>query len=172
MKAVILAGGMGTRISEESHLKPKPMVEIGGKPILWHIMKIFSHHGINEFVLCCGYKGYIIKEYFANYFLHMSDVTFEGDVGHVKEIVGEVFLDDVTLISAAEHKFVDPVVGKDLHDVPQNRLAADLNHRLWFEMGLFGYAGPHSTGKNNRLHLLRATLPEIKRRQNTFGSGS
>ena len=77
MKAVILAGGMGTRISEESHLKPKPMVEIGGKPILWHIMKIFSHHGINEFVLCCGYKGYIIKEYFANYFLHMSDVTFD-----------------------------------------------------------------------------------------------
>ncbi len=77
MKAVILAGGMGTRISEESHLKPKPMVEIGGRPILWHIMKIFSHHGINEFVICCGYKGYIIKEYFANYFLHMSDVTFD-----------------------------------------------------------------------------------------------
>ena len=77
MKAVILAGGLGTRISEETTLKPKPMVEIGGKPILWHIMKIYSSHGINDFVICCGYKGYVIKEYFANYFLHMSDVTFD-----------------------------------------------------------------------------------------------
>ena len=77
MKAVILAGGLGTRISEETHLKPKPMIEIGGKPILWHIMKIYSAHGINEFIVCCGYKGYIIKEYFANYFLHMSNVTFD-----------------------------------------------------------------------------------------------
>jgi glucose-1-phosphate cytidylyltransferase len=77
MKAVILAGGLGTRISEETHLKPKPMIEIGGKPILWHIMKMYSAHGINDFVICCGYKGYVIKEYFANYFLHMSDVTFD-----------------------------------------------------------------------------------------------
>ncbi len=77
MKAVILAGGLGTRISEETYLKPKPMVEIGGKPILWHIMKIYSHYGINEFIICLGYKGYMIKEYFANYFLHMSDVTFD-----------------------------------------------------------------------------------------------
>lgn len=77
MKAVILAGGMGTRISEETILKPKPMVEIGGKPILWHIMKLYSAHGIDDFVICCGYKGYVIKEYFANYFLHMSDVTFD-----------------------------------------------------------------------------------------------
>ena len=77
MKAVILAGGLGTRISEETHLKPKPMIEIGGKPILWHIMKIYSHYGINDFIICCGYKGYVIKEYFANYFLHMSDVTFD-----------------------------------------------------------------------------------------------
>ena len=77
MKAVILAGGLGTRIIEESHLKPKPMIEIGGRPILWHILKIYSHHGINEFVICLGYKGYIIKEYFANYFLHTSDVTFD-----------------------------------------------------------------------------------------------
>lgn len=77
MKAVILAGGLGTRISEETSLRPKPMVEIGGKPILWHIMKIYSAHGVNEFVICCGYKGYVIKEYFANYFLHMSDVTFD-----------------------------------------------------------------------------------------------
>lgn len=77
MKAVILAGGLGTRISEETHLKPKPMIEIGGKPILWHIMKIYLHYGINDFVICCGYKGYVIKEYFANYSLHMSDVTFD-----------------------------------------------------------------------------------------------
>ncbi|MDC0466381.1 glucose-1-phosphate cytidylyltransferase [Gammaproteobacteria bacterium] len=76
MKAVILAGGLGTRISEETDLKPKPMIEIGGKPILWHIMKIYSSHGINDFIICCGYKGYLIKEYFANYYLHMSDVTF------------------------------------------------------------------------------------------------
>jgi glucose-1-phosphate cytidylyltransferase len=77
MKAVILAGGLGTRLSEETSLKPKPMVEIGGKPILWHIMKIYSAHGINDFIICLGYKGYLIKEYFANYFLHMSDVTFD-----------------------------------------------------------------------------------------------
>ena len=76
MKAVLLAGGLGTRLSEETALKPKPMVEIGGKPILWHIMKIYSTHGVNEFIICCGYKGYVIKEYFANYFLHQSDVTF------------------------------------------------------------------------------------------------
>ena len=77
MKAVILAGGLGTRISEETSTRPKPMIEIGGKPILWHIMKTYSHHGINDFIICCGYKGYVIKEYFANYFLHMSDVTFD-----------------------------------------------------------------------------------------------
>jgi glucose-1-phosphate cytidylyltransferase len=77
MKAVILAGGLGTRLSEETATRPKPMVEIGGRPILWHIMKMYAHHGINDFVICCGYKGYLIKEYFANYFLHMSDVTFD-----------------------------------------------------------------------------------------------
>ena len=77
MKAVILAGGRGTRISEETHLKPKPMIEIGGMPILWHIMKIYSHHGIHDFIICCGYKGYLIKEYFANYFLHTSDLTID-----------------------------------------------------------------------------------------------
>ncbi|MBC7916899.1 MAG: glucose-1-phosphate cytidylyltransferase [Rhodoferax sp.] len=77
MKAVILAGGLGTRISEETHLRPKPMIEIGGMPVLWHIMKIYSHYGINDFIVCCGYKGYMIKEYFANYFLHMSDITFD-----------------------------------------------------------------------------------------------
>jgi len=77
MKAVILAGGLGTRISEETHLKPKPMIEIGGKPILWHIMKIYSHYGYHDFIICVGFKGYMIKEYFSNYFLHMSDVTFD-----------------------------------------------------------------------------------------------
>jgi len=77
MKAVILAGGLGTRIAEETSSKPKPMVEVGGKPVLWHIMKVYSTHGVNEFIICCGYKGYVIKEYFANYFLHMSDVTFD-----------------------------------------------------------------------------------------------
>ncbi|HIQ38031.1 MAG TPA: glucose-1-phosphate cytidylyltransferase [Desulfocapsa sulfexigens] len=77
MKAVILAGGLGTRISEETHLKPKPMIEIGGKPMLWHIMKLYSAYDVNEFIICCGYKGYLVKEYFANYFLHMSDVTFD-----------------------------------------------------------------------------------------------
>jgi glucose-1-phosphate cytidylyltransferase len=77
MKVVILAGGLGTRISEETLVRPKPMVEIGGKPILWHIMKIYAHHGHRDFVICCGYKGYMIKEYFANYFLHVSDVTFD-----------------------------------------------------------------------------------------------
>ena len=77
MKAIILAGGLGTRISEETHLKPKPMIEIGGKPILWHIMKLYSAHGVQDFIICCGYKGYVIKEYFANYYLHMSDVTFD-----------------------------------------------------------------------------------------------
>jgi glucose-1-phosphate cytidylyltransferase len=77
MKAVILAGGLGTRLSEETSLRPKPMVEVGGKPILWHILKMYASHGVNDFVICCGYKGYVIKEYFANYFLHMSDVTFD-----------------------------------------------------------------------------------------------
>ncbi len=83
MKAVLLAGGLGTRISEETHLKPKPMIEIGGKPILWHIMKLYSAHGVNDFIVCCGYKGYVIKEYFANYFLHMSDVTFDMVNNHM-----------------------------------------------------------------------------------------
>ena len=86
MKAVILAGGLGTRLSEETHLKPKPMVEVGGKPILWHILKIYSYYGINDFVICCGYKGYLIKEYFANYFLHTSDVTFHMDQDNRMEV--------------------------------------------------------------------------------------
>jgi glucose-1-phosphate cytidylyltransferase len=103
MKAVILAGGLGSRISEETTLKPKPMVEVGGKPILWHIMKIYAHHGINDFVICCGYKGYVIKEYFANYFLHMSDVTF--DMRHNKMEVHHQFAEPwkVTLVDTGEN---------------------------------------------------------------------
>lgn len=84
MKAVILAGGYGTRISEESSVRPKPMVEIGGKPILWHIMKIYSSHGVDDFIICCGYKAYMVKEYFANYFLHMADVTFDMKQNHMQ----------------------------------------------------------------------------------------
>ena len=102
MKAVILAGGLGTRISEETSIKPKPMIEIGGKPILWHIMKTYSHHGINDFIICCGYKGYVIKEYFANYFLHMSDVTF--DMRHNNMEVHQRFAEPwrVTLVDTGE----------------------------------------------------------------------
>jgi glucose-1-phosphate cytidylyltransferase len=102
LKVVILAGGLGTRLSEETVAKPKPMVEIGGKPILWHIMKIYSGHGLNDFVICCGYKGYLIKEYFSNYFLHMSDVTFdmESNQMHVHSKFAEPWR--VTLIDTGE----------------------------------------------------------------------
>ena len=102
MKAVILAGGLGTRISEETHLKPKPMIEIGGKPILWHIMKIYSHYGVNDFVICCGYKGYVIKEYFANYFLHMSDVTFDMRTNSMQVLQQNAEPWRVTLIDTGE----------------------------------------------------------------------
>lgn len=102
MKAVILAGGLGTRISEETSMRPKPMVDIGGRPILWHIMKMYSYHGIHDFIICCGYKGYVIKEYFANYFLHMSDVTFDmqSNSMHVHEKRAEPW--KVTLIDTGE----------------------------------------------------------------------
>ncbi|MFL6520513.1 MAG: glucose-1-phosphate cytidylyltransferase [Chthoniobacterales bacterium] len=98
MKAVILAGGMGSRLSEETSLRPKPMLEIGGRPILWHIMKLYAAHGVNDFIICCGYKGYVIKEYFANYFLHMSDVTF--DIEHNQMEVHQRFAEPwrVTLV--------------------------------------------------------------------------
>jgi glucose-1-phosphate cytidylyltransferase len=102
MKAVILAGGLGTRISEETHLKPKPMIEIGGKPILWHIMKIYSAHEVNEFVICCGYKGYTIKEYFANYFLHMSDVTFDMASNKMEVHQGKAEPWKVTLVDTGD----------------------------------------------------------------------
>jgi glucose-1-phosphate cytidylyltransferase len=102
MKAVILAGGLGTRISEETVVRPKPMVEIGGKPILWHIMKIYSAHGINEFVVCLGYKGYLIKEYFANYFLHMSDVTFDMKQNRMQVHQNSVEPWQVTLVDTGD----------------------------------------------------------------------
>lgn len=103
LKAVILAGGLGTRISEETQLRPKPMIEIGGKPILWHIMKIYSAHGVNDFVICCGYKGYIIKEYFANYFLHMSDVTFDMQNNQMEVHQRNAEPWRVTLVDTGEH---------------------------------------------------------------------
>lgn len=103
MKAVILAGGLGTRISEETHLKPKPMIEIGGRPILWHILKLYSAHGVNDFVICCGYKGYVIKEYFANYFLHMSDVTFDMSTNTMEVHQRNAEPWRVTLVDTGDH---------------------------------------------------------------------
>lgn len=102
MKAVILAGGLGTRLSEETSVKPKPMVEIGGRPILWHIMKTYSAHGIHDFIICCGYKGYVIKEYFANYFLHMSDVTFDMRFNQMNVHAGNAEPWRVTLVDTGE----------------------------------------------------------------------
>lgn len=112
MKAVILAGGLGTRLSEETATRPKPMVEIGGKPILWHIMKMYSHHGINDFVICCGYMGYVIKEYFANYFLHMSDVTFDmqSNSMHVHEKRADPW--KVTLVDTGDHSMTGGRLGR------------------------------------------------------------
>jgi glucose-1-phosphate cytidylyltransferase len=103
MKVVILAGGMGTRISEESTVRPKPMVQIGGMPLLWHLMKVYSAHGINDFIICCGHKGYMIKEYFANYFLHMSDVTFDMQNNHMEVHQRKAEPWKVTLIDTGEH---------------------------------------------------------------------
>lgn len=116
MKAVILAGGLGTRLSEETATRPKPMVEIGGKPILWHIMKMYSFHGIHDFVICCGYKGYVIKEYFANYFLHMSDVTFDmrENQMHVHEKRAEPW--KVTLVDTGD----DSMTGGRLRRVAEH----------------------------------------------------
>jgi glucose-1-phosphate cytidylyltransferase len=120
MKCVILAGGLGTRISEETHLRPKPMVEIGGRPILWHIMKLYSAHGVNDFIICCGYKGYIIKEYFANYFLHVSDVSFDMRENRMEVLQNKSEPWRVTLVDTGEKtmtggrlKRVEKLVGKE-----------------------------------------------------------
>jgi len=112
MKAVILAGGLGTRLAEETHLRPKPMVEIGGKPILWHILKTYSHYGINEFIIFCGYKGYMIKEYFANYFLHTSDVTFHMDSNHMEIHKQNAEPWKVTLVDTGEHTLTGGRLGR------------------------------------------------------------
>jgi glucose-1-phosphate cytidylyltransferase len=103
MKAVILAGGLGTRLAEETSTRPKPMVEIGGKPVLWHILKLYSHHGINDFIICLGYKGYVIKEYFANYFLHMSDVTFDLSQNRMEVCQRHCEPWRVTLVDTGDH---------------------------------------------------------------------
>ena len=112
MKAVILAGGIGTRLAEETSTRPKPMVEIGCKPILWHIIKIYSYYGVNDFVICCGYKGYVIKEYFANYFLHTSDVTFDlgNNTMHVHERRAESW--NVTLVDTGDHSMTGGRLGR------------------------------------------------------------
>jgi glucose-1-phosphate cytidylyltransferase len=112
MKAVILAGGLGTRLSEETSVKPKPMVEIGGKPILWHIMKMYSKHGVNDFVICCGYKGYVIKEYFANYFLHQSDVTFCMEKNSMKVHQNRAEPWTVTLVDTGDNSMTGGRLGK------------------------------------------------------------
>src|SRR4030067_2290834 len=119
MKVVILAGGLGTRISEETVMRPKPMVEIGGKPILWHIMKIYSHYGFHDFIICLGYKGYMIKEYFSNYFLHMSDVTFDMRTNSMKVHQQNAEPWNVTLVDTGAEtmtggriKRVAPYIGK------------------------------------------------------------
>jgi glucose-1-phosphate cytidylyltransferase len=115
VKAVILAGGLGTRISEESHLRPKPMIEIGGRPILWHIMKIYSHHGIREFIICCGYKGYMIKEYFANFILHASDVTIDTSNGEIQYHQTAIEPWRVTLADTGETSMTGGRLGRIRH---------------------------------------------------------
>lgn len=134
MKVVLLAGGFGTRISEESDLKPKPMIEIGGKPILWHIMKIYSHYGYNDFVICCGYKQYVIKEYFANYFLHMADVTFDMsknamEVHHKKAEPWRVTIVDTGLntMTGGRIQRVQEYVGNDTFMLTYGDGVSDIN---------------------------------------------
>ncbi|MDZ4726960.1 MAG: glucose-1-phosphate cytidylyltransferase [Leptospira sp.] len=135
MKVVILAGGFGTRISEESHLKPKPMIEIGGKPMLWHIMKIYSHYGFNDFIICLGYKGYVIKEYFANYYLHESDVSFNFREGNQIEIHGNkaepwsVTLVDtgIDTMTGSRVKKIQKYVGDDAFMLTYGDGVADIN---------------------------------------------
>jgi glucose-1-phosphate cytidylyltransferase len=136
MKAVILAGGYGTRISEESGIKPKPMVEVGNKPILWHIMKIYSYHGINEFIICCGYKGYVIKEFFANYFLHMSDVTFDMQNNRMEVHQNKTEPWKVTLVETGEGtmtggrlKRVKDYIGKEAFCLTYGDGVSDVNIR-------------------------------------------
>ncbi|PIT99575.1 MAG: glucose-1-phosphate cytidylyltransferase [Bdellovibrionales bacterium CG10_big_fil_rev_8_21_14_0_10_45_34] len=156
MKAVILAGGKGTRISEESHLKPKPMIEIGGRPILWHIMKIYSHYGINDFVICCGYKGYVIKEYFANYFLHSSDVTFDMTSNSMQVHQNSAEPWRVTVVDTGE----ETLTGGRLKRVKQYLGAEDFCFTYGDGVGNVDIAELISFHKKNgRLATLTATQP-------------
>lgn len=150
MKVVILAGGLGTRISEESHLRPKPMIEIGGKPILWHLMKIYSHYGINDFIICLGYKGYVIKEYFANYFLHMSDVTFDMELNRMEVHQKNAEPWRVTLVDTGEStltggrlKRVQRYVGDDTFCFTYGDGVADIN--ITEQIAFHSKAGKYAT---------------------------
>lgn len=143
MKAVILAGGLGTRLSEETAIKPKPMVEIGGRPLLWHLMKIYAQHGITDFVICCGYKGYVIKEYFANYFLHMSDVTIDvaNNSLEVHQSMSEPWR--ITLVDTGDRTMtggrllrVKPYVGDDRFCFTYGDGLSDVNIRALIELHL------------------------------------
>lgn len=144
MKAVILAGGLGTRLSEETSFKPKPMVEIGGKPILWHIMKMYSYHGVNEFIICCGYKGYLIKEYFANYFLHMSDVTFDMQANKMEVHQKRAEPWKVTLVDTGE----ETMTGGRL-----NRVANYVNDDEAFCLTYGDGVGDNDIGASIEFHL-------------------
>lgn len=160
MKAVILAGGIGTRLCEETFLKPKPMVEIGGRPMLWHIMKIYSQHGINEFIICCGYKGYLIKEYFANYFLHMSDITFDmaNNKMHVHENKAEPW--KVTLVDTGD----ESATGGRLKRV-KNYVADEECFCFTYGDGVSDVdiaAGIAFHKAQNRLATVTATYPQAK----------
>ena len=123
MKVVILAGGLGTRISEESHLKPKPMIEIGGRPILWHIMKYYSEFGFHDFVICLGYKQYVVN-------LHLVVGQVKGHIGGMQEIICKELLHNILLISKTDHKIMESELGIIFHNVPQNRASANLDHWL------------------------------------------
>ena len=156
MKAVILAGGLGTRISEETHLRPKPMIEIGGRPILWHILKLYSAHGVNEFIICCGYKGYLIKEYFANYFMHTSDVTFDMASNEMKvhRRLAEPW--QVTLVDTGENtmtggrlKRVQPYLGNEDFCFTYGDVLGDINITALIKFHL----------NHGRLATLTATQP-------------
>jgi glucose-1-phosphate cytidylyltransferase len=157
MKAIILAGGLGTRLSEETESKPKPMVEIGGKPILWHIMKTYSHYGINDFIICCGYKGYVIKEYFANYFLHQSDVTFDMKKNKMKVHKDRSEPWNVTLLDTGDNSMTGGRLKKALPYVKDEEAfcftygdgVADINIKSLIEF--------HKS--HGKLATLTATLP-------------
>ena len=182
MKAVILAGGFGTRISEESHLKPKPMIEIGGRPILWHIMKIYSAHGFNEFVICLGYRGYVIKEYFANYFLHMSDVTF--DMAHNRMEVHEKHAEPwkVTLVDTGTEtqtggrlKRVREYVGDETFFFTYGDGVSDINitqqlefHRLHGKLATVTAIQP--PGRYGALHMEDSTVVSFQEKPDGDGA--